>query len=462
MELSPAGFEEMLTDLSYMDSRTGIAFLKLWGYLRRFGSAPTGERAFASILGVTIRRMNEVVWPLLEVRLELSEDGKRYTSPDITGGKRRSGIPAAPVPQAKSLRHQVASRVRWAGRERRQAEAAMHAAMHASMHEGRMQPDAKMDAFSTTDACGFASADASPHASDASVDASDASALHARPLSLSEASLLSSSLQTPEDSLGESERARASAAGASLDAPRMQTDATMHASGDASRMQTDASADASANASSDASEHADLGGPGSQPRRPKHRHRGLRVSAAAARTRMTPDWAPAAADEAFARDLGNHPATIAGAFRDHYLANGEIKLDWSAAFRGWCRRQLTFGPMVMPGGKADPPAADAADAAHSAQEEEEAPIVGSGPDAQWARVRRELKREAGPVVWRTWLADMVFAGVDGDEVRLLLTEQFKRDWVLMHYGGRLTTLWRAEISEIRRATIDVGALRAVG
>ncbi len=45
---------------------------------------------------------------------------------------------------------------------------------------------------------------------------------------------------------------------------------------------------------------------------------------------------------------------------------------------------------------------------------------------------------------------MTLGGVDGDEVRIMLTTTFQRDWVRMHYADRLNALWQAEGIGIRR------------
>jgi chromosomal replication initiator protein len=45
---------------------------------------------------------------------------------------------------------------------------------------------------------------------------------------------------------------------------------------------------------------------------------------------------------------------------------------------------------------------------------------------------------------------MTLAGVDGDEVTIMLTSPFQRDWVRMHYSDRLNALWQAEGIGIRR------------
>jgi hypothetical protein len=343
MELTPAGFDAMLVDLSFMDRKTGRAYLQLMGYLRRFGSVPTGERALASVLNVTVRFLNEVAWPLLEDRLVRSDDGKRYFSPGVTadGGSRRTTQGPTASPE-KSPRHQKASLARWHPKG-----VDSDASAHASDDASRMQPDAKMHAKSMHDASEMHA----KSAPDASPDASDASAPASAPALSLPLTSLPESQENWRDSLGEREDGR------------MRVDASGHASDDASRMQPDAS------------KHGPTAGP------PKLHE--VRASARPDRTRLTADWMPTEADEAFAKALGQHPDAIAGAFRDHYLGTGDVKLDWNSAFRSFCRKQPSFGPLAIPGGKpaeatstAAPTAADkAATAARAKVEHRTVPLI---------------------------------------------------------------------------------------
>lgn len=59
-------------------------------------------------------------------------------------------------------------------------------------------------------------------------------------------------------------------------------------------------------------------------------------------SRLPADWEPSEADHAFAIDLGLRPARIAAQFRDYWHAKAgaqATKLDWSATWRNWCRRE---------------------------------------------------------------------------------------------------------------------------
>jgi hypothetical protein len=54
------------------------------------------------------------------------------------------------------------------------------------------------------------------------------------------------------------------------------------------------------------------------------------------------DFALTDALRAFAEAGGLDPAQELAAMRDHYRANGELRADWPATFREWCRRSLVF------------------------------------------------------------------------------------------------------------------------
>jgi chromosomal replication initiator protein len=75
---------------------------------------------------------------------------------------------------------------------------------------------------------------------------------------------------------------------------------------------------------------------------------------------------------------------------------------------------------------------------------------------QWARIRGRLQQEVGDVEYRTWLKQMTLAGIDGEEVTVLLPSRFLRDWVRSHYGEKITRLWQSENPAIRRVDIRVG------
>ena len=62
-------------------------------------------------------------------------------------------------------------------------------------------------------------------------------------------------------------------------------------------------------------------------------------------TRLKRDWEPNAEEIAFADQLGLDPRWTADKYRDHWLAKTgaeAAKCDWSAAWRGWCRREAEY------------------------------------------------------------------------------------------------------------------------
>jgi chromosomal replication initiator protein len=73
----------------------------------------------------------------------------------------------------------------------------------------------------------------------------------------------------------------------------------------------------------------------------------------------------------------------------------------------------------------------------------------------WARIRGRLRDEVGEIEYRTWLRQMTLAGVQGEEVVVLLPTRFLRDWVRGHYGDRLRALWQAELPAVRRIEFRV-------
>lgn len=308
MELSPAGFDGMFADLAMMDRKTGRAYLQLLGYLRRFGSVPSGERALASVLGVTVRFLREVAWPLLEDRLVLSEDRRRYSSPEATRDDRSTPKPAVP-PEISEVRSAAAK----SSHEKRRARASGPADESGFASQGDangvqnpangVQNPAKVSAKSMAVAPGLHT-----FADDFASDLAPAP----------KPTLASFPSSQPAESLTGSEEVSGSevvGARASAGDPALQT-----------IVQTAANGHAKPDAKPPANGHA---------KPPANRAPG--------RSRMTADWQPAAAVSDYCANLlGGDLAETLEAFRDHFLANGETKLDWGAALRGWCRRKMDF------------------------------------------------------------------------------------------------------------------------
>jgi len=75
---------------------------------------------------------------------------------------------------------------------------------------------------------------------------------------------------------------------------------------------------------------------------------------------------------------------------------------------------------------------------------------------QWSRIRARLQSEVGDAIYRTWLRQMMLAGLDGDEVTVTLPTRFLRDWVTSRYGDRISALWQQENPGVRRVDVRVG------
>ena len=79
---------------------------------------------------------------------------------------------------------------------------------------------------------------------------------------------------------------------------------------------------------------------------------------------------------------------------------------------------------------------------------------------QWARIRGRLQSEVGELEYRNWLRQMTLAGIEGDEITILLPTRFLCDWVRSRYGDRLNSLWQVEHPAVRRVEIRVGGVEA--
>lgn len=413
MELSPGGFDAMLADLSYMDRKTGRAYLQLLGYLRRFGSVPSSERALASVLGVTVRYFRDVAWPLLEDRLVLSEDRKRFTDPDISAANPRRAA-AAPFAQEKSQQQQEAAKKRWeADKERKRQEAEAHA----KPHEDRMRSDAEAHTNSMRGASethAETDASASPAASGASPRAP------------------ASPPPPKQDSFLQPARKKESSGGGGTRADAgdgMRPHAEAHASTHKNHAQT----------------YAEPHAPGTRPIRPSVRP-------------IPPDWQPSPTCRAEAdRLLGVTAVDVEiTKFVLNNRGDGHTAADWDARFLVWCHRQVEWAkrhpqveaPIVIPGGKAAEP------------EPEEEPIIGTGVDAQWARVRQAI----GKGISRNWLGKAEIVGIEDGELTITLPTPFIRDHVEKNYGAQLATLWIKQNPEVRRVKLEVATAerRAAG
>jgi hypothetical protein len=423
MELSPAGFDGMFADLAMMDRKTGRAYLQLLGYLRRFGSVPSGERALASVLGVTVGFLREVAWPLLEDRLELSADGRRYSDPDVTASRPRRPVREPTDDRIKNQQQQDAAKARWAKQRAAGEPLQTDAQAHPETHAERMRSDAETHVISMRGASEMHAETHSTDAPSASSSASGAYALaHARALSPSDTSLAESP-DNWRDSLGEREDAL------------MRSDASAHAE----RMRSDASAHASSDAPAPEA-HRASGRKQQPPSRPS--------------IPIPPDWRPTPEDALAARGRGYDPDELAQGFLDWYLGRDEVSPDWNAKFRTWMRREksppnsnLQQGTIKLPieGGVSD-------------EADDPAAAVGDGVEAQWVRASRQLKAEIGPVPYRTWMSKAAIVGIEDGEATISLPSTFLRDYVRTNFLDRLTAFWRADNPTVLRVQAVVASV----
>ena len=75
---------------------------------------------------------------------------------------------------------------------------------------------------------------------------------------------------------------------------------------------------------------------------------------------------------------------------------------------------------------------------------------------QWGRVRARLQAEVGEVEYRTWLKQVSFAGLAGDEVVVMLPTRFLRDWVNKEYGDLVADFWQQENPAVKRVEFRTG------
>lgn len=66
------------------------------------------------------------------------------------------------------------------------------------------------------------------------------------------------------------------------------------------------------------------------------------------RTKIPENWGPSSADVAYADEHGIGDVTaVAEEFRDYHAGHGTLMLDWSAAWRTWCRNQVKWGRATL-------------------------------------------------------------------------------------------------------------------
>jgi chromosomal replication initiator protein len=79
----------------------------------------------------------------------------------------------------------------------------------------------------------------------------------------------------------------------------------------------------------------------------------------------------------------------------------------------------------------------------------------SHPDWEtvWAAARERLRRELGDAVFDAWIAPLVLAGFEKDEISLAAPKPFHRNWVANQYVARIERALRAEGGELASLSI---------
>jgi chromosomal replication initiator protein len=73
----------------------------------------------------------------------------------------------------------------------------------------------------------------------------------------------------------------------------------------------------------------------------------------------------------------------------------------------------------------------------------------------WSEVQAALRAEFGDTAYRTWLAPLTLAGLEGDRVVLTVPTRFLRDWVAAHYLDRIRDHWRRLCSAVADVSVSV-------
>jgi len=294
--LTRADIGDFRIETGRFDAKTTGAYALVVLEIRAFGSVPADDKILATIARCTRNFWNKRVWPQIQHIFEY-RDGHLF-HPDLQDAPREARRQAAA---------RIAANSRWGGRanlsvvssqDDGEAACESHASASESHHANACESHTENHAISMPGAF-------EPHRESDAIASLDAS----QPLRAPSPSLSSlASFQSPENPTeSESERARA---GASADA-----------SGDAPT-------DASGMRSRNALPHAVA----------SRSH----ASAPPKASPIPPDWRPTPEGELEARRRGYVPADIADGFRNHYLATGDVRADWNAAFMSWCRKEEQF------------------------------------------------------------------------------------------------------------------------
>jgi uncharacterized protein YdaU (DUF1376 family) len=308
--LTRADLGDFRIETGRFDAKTTGAYALVVLEIRAFGSVPADDKVLATIARCTRNFWNKRVWPQIQHIFEY-RDGHLF-HPDLEDTTREARRQAAA---------RIAAKARWgranltvvSSQEEDEAASESHASASESHHANACESHTENHAISMPGAF-------EPHRESDAIASSDASQSVRAP-SPSLASLASFSSpqgkESPEDSKGVGEGAGAGA---------------------------DASGDAPADAS------------GMRPHAITQCVTASRTHPAAPpkASPIAPDWQPSPETCREARRRNYDPDAEIDAFRDHYLANGDLKANWEAAFLSWCRKAPSFA--ASRNGSGRPPA----------------------------------------------------------------------------------------------------------
>ncbi|MAM68012.1 MAG: chromosomal replication initiator protein DnaA [Rhodospirillaceae bacterium] len=78
-------------------------------------------------------------------------------------------------------------------------------------------------------------------------------------------------------------------------------------------------------------------------------------------------------------------------------------------------------------------------------------------NARWTRVRGLLRAEVGDSAYKSWLKPLNLVEFSAGTARLSLPTKFMRDWVVNHYGDRISELWTESGSPVSEVEIYIHA-----
>ena len=79
---------------------------------------------------------------------------------------------------------------------------------------------------------------------------------------------------------------------------------------------------------------------------------------------------------------------------------------------------------------------------------------------EWQRVAAQLQETIGEAAFQSWIKPISVRGLRDGMVRVSVPTRFMRDWVVAHYGDRITELWKNENDTVQSVDISIFTDRA--